>query len=129
MTIDRIMKIAQVCHEANRAYCASIGDSSQQPWEYAPEWQKQSAANGVLNIVLHPDTTPEQSHRSWLREKELAGWKHGPVKDEAEKEHPCFVSYEALPPEQRMKDELFVAVARALIGREKAEEPEHADRT
>jgi len=26
-------RIAKVCHEVNRAYCAGIGDNSQVPWE------------------------------------------------------------------------------------------------
>jgi len=29
------MNIAKVCHEANRAYCESIGDNSQLSWEDA----------------------------------------------------------------------------------------------
>jgi hypothetical protein len=29
--------IAKVCHETNRAYCETLGDNSQPPWEEAPE--------------------------------------------------------------------------------------------
>ena len=36
-------EIARVAHEINRAYCASLGDTSQPAWEDAPEWQQQSA--------------------------------------------------------------------------------------
>ncbi len=32
--------IAKVCHEANRAYCQTIGDNSQLAWEQAEEWQQ-----------------------------------------------------------------------------------------
>lgn len=32
MTIEQI---ARVCHEVNRAYCESMGDTSQVPWEDA----------------------------------------------------------------------------------------------
>lgn len=39
--------IAKVCHEANRAYCAGIGDHSQKSWEESPDWQRTSAINGV----------------------------------------------------------------------------------
>jgi len=36
-------QIAQVCHEANRAFCSSIGDNSQHAWDAAPQWQRDSA--------------------------------------------------------------------------------------
>ena len=106
--------IAKVCHEANRAYCAAIGDTSQVPWEEAPDWQKQSALNGVRYHLQHPGSTPADSHQSWLAEKERDGWKHGPVKDPEKKEHPCFVPYEQLPKEQQAKYYIFLAIVRAL---------------
>jgi len=109
-----VRHIAKVCHEANRAYCQSLGDNSQPPWDEAPEWQKTSAINGVLH-AQNPLAKPEDSHNAWLKEKEEAGWKYGPVKDPAKKEHPCFVPYSELPPEQQKKDSLFLAVARALL--------------
>lgn len=40
-------QIARIAHETNRAYCESIGDNSQPPWQDAPDWQKLSAINGV----------------------------------------------------------------------------------
>lgn len=106
--------IAIVCHEANRAYCQTIGDSSQRPWNEAPAWQRTSAIKGVAFTVANPAVPPSGSHDSWLKEKSDTGWKYGPVKDESKKEHPCFVPYEELPIEQRRKDALFRAVVRAL---------------
>src|SRR4051812_32763157 len=114
MDSTRLEAIARVCHEANRAYCYGIGDYSQLSWGYAPEWQRTSAVNGVKFALDNPDAGPSHSHESWLAEKEAAGWKYGPVKDPEKKEHPCFVPYDQLPIEQRMKDHLFQAVARTL---------------
>lgn len=108
-------QIARVCHEVNRAYCASIGDHSQPSWEAAPDWQKQSAVNGVSFTIDHPDAKPSDSHDSWLAEKRRDGWKYGAVKNPDAKEHPCFVPYDELPVEQRIKDYLFQAVVRALV--------------
>lgn len=102
-------QIARICHEVNRAYCNSIGDNSQPSWEDAPDWQKDSAVNGV-NFHLNYDTTPEQSHENWMREKEADGWVYGPTKDPEKKEHPCMVPYDQLPLEQRTKDYLFKAI-------------------
>lgn len=111
-----VERIAQICHEVNRAYCASIGDDSQVPWNEAPQWQKDSASIGVRGIIDGSITQPSQSHESWLAEKERTGWKYGPVKDANKKEHPCFVPYDQLPPEQQTKDHLFFAVVRAARG-------------
>lgn len=107
-------QIAQVCHEANRAYCATLGDLSQPAWADAPEWQRESAVNGVAHARGNPNAKPSDSHESWLAEKAAAGWKMGPVKDPEKKEHPCMVPYAELPPEQQRKDALFLAVVRAL---------------
>ncbi|MCC8435470.1 hypothetical protein HP567_013035 [Brevibacillus sp. M2.1A] len=104
-----IEDIARVCHEVNRAYCNSIGDDSQSSWEDAPDWQRQSAKNGV-EFHLDCETTPEQSHENWMQEKIAAGWIYGPEKDPEKKEHPCMVPYDQLPIEQRTKDYLFKAI-------------------
>jgi hypothetical protein len=111
---ESVEELARVCHEVNRAYCAAIGDKSQVPWDEAPEWQRQSVVNGVRFIVGNPSALPSASHESWMEEKRAQGWKYGPVKDVVRKEHPCFMPYEQLPPEQRVKDHLFQAVVRTL---------------
>lgn len=110
----KVLVIAQVAHEINRAYCASLGDNSQPEWGRAPEWQQQSAMAGVEMHLANPDATPEQSHESWLAQKVADGWVYGEVKDAAAKQHPCCVPYEDLPPEQKAKDYLFRAVVHNL---------------
>lgn len=107
-----IFQIAQVCHEANRAYCEAIGDMSQMPWNDAPGWQQASALEGVLAAVN--GATPEQLHQSWFDAKVREGWVYGPVKDADAKTHPCLVPYAELPESQRLKDHLFRAVVQAL---------------
>lgn len=107
---------ARATHEANRILCESQGDNSQVPWEQAPDWQKNAAIIGAGLIKNDPSTTPEQSHQSWLRVKEVGGWKYGLVKDPEKKEHPCFIPYNQLPANQRLKDELFGIVVRAVLG-------------
>lgn len=108
-----VEQIAYICHEANRAYCESIGDLNQPCWERAPEWQKISALNGVL-FHLNGDHGPEASHANWLAEKEAEGWHYGPVKDADLKTHPCFMPFSELPVAQQMKDKIFTAIVGAF---------------
>lgn len=105
--------IARIVHEANRAYCLTIGDDSQAPWDEAPGWQCESAVKGVEGILSGAIVKPEQSHEGWLAEKARTGWKYGPVKNAETKEHPCFVPYGELPPEQQVKDAIFFAIVKA----------------
>ena len=109
-----ITAIAEVCHEVNRAYCLSLGDTSQPIWDTAPEWQKKSAINGVKYHLNNRLSTPQSSHESWLKEKSEQGWKFGTKKDAQKKEHPCFVPYLQLPEKERSKDFMFLAVVRSL---------------
>ena len=111
-----IEQIAKVCHEANRAYCESIGDESQLPWNDASEWQRKSAISGVEFRIKNPNSTPESQHVEWFNDKIRNGWKHGLVKDADKKEHPCLVLYSQLPESQKLKDALFIAVVDSLKG-------------
>src|SRR4051794_35691061 len=104
---------ARAAHEVNRAYCIALGDDSQPSWDNAPAWQKISALEGVDGVAA--GNGPEQRHECWLAEKRPTGWKFGPVKDPEKKEHPCFVAYDQLPPEQRRKDLLFVTTVTAVL--------------
>ena len=118
MTVEQIAKVA---HETNRAYCDTLGDITQiqQPWDGAPPWQRDSEVKGVeFHLAAHANgltPSPSASHESWLEEKRREGWGYGPVKDAEKKVHPCFVPYDALPPEQKVKDHLFGAVVAAFV--------------
>ncbi len=110
----KVEEIARVCHEVNRAYCQALGDDSQRPWEEAPVWQMQSALTGVQLQIDNLDSKPEDFHNSWIKEKQENGWVYGKVKDPEAKTHPCLMTFDELPAEQRAKDSLFLAVVRAL---------------
>lgn len=107
--------VSEMCHEMNRTYCRSMGDMSQPRWADAPEWQKESARLGVGMVVENPDSTPEDSHKSWMKQKKADGWKFGPSKDPMRKEHPCMVSYHKLPKSQQIKDLIFVTTIKTMM--------------
>lgn len=119
-TSAEIEKIAGVCHEANRAYCATLGDASQVPWAEAPEWQRESAMNGVrhcLGLDGHPPRFghgASSNHDVWMEQKLREGWRYGPIKDVENKVHPCLLPYQSLPAEQKRKDVLFGFVVMAF---------------
>lgn len=108
-----IEEIAEVCHEANRVLQRHLNEDAVSPrWAEAPEWQRESAIDGVRNA--RAGASPEESHLNWLEFKEKDGWVYGETKDEDAKTHPCMVPYDELPPEQRSKDALFTSIVRAL---------------
>lgn len=112
--MNNINQIAKTCHEVNKAFCEANGDLSQPSWEDAPEWQKESAFNGVYFHLNNPDSKPCDSHNNWMKEKLEDGWVFGLEKDPEKKTHPCIVQYEDLPLVQKTKDYLFIAVVRSL---------------
>lgn len=108
-----IEQIAHVVHEANRALQRIFHDPAVSPtWFEAPASQRDSLMNGI-QLALE-GATPEQLHEEWVRWRREQGWKYGPVKDEWGKRHPALVSYDALPPEQRVKDYLLHAIVQVL---------------
>ena len=95
--------IAKIAHEANRAYCESLGDFSQDRWSDVLQWQRDSAMNGVLAIERGAVTKPEHSHENWLSEKDKDGWVYGPKKNADLSvgclTHPCMVPFNTLTAE------------------------------
>jgi hypothetical protein len=113
-TVLAIGQIAKVCHQANKAFCESIGDSSQVDWVNAPEWQRKSAVDGVVFLLENPDAGDSALHDNWAKDKLADGWKYGPVKNAEKKEHPCLVPFYSLPQEQQAKDALFRSIVNAM---------------
>ena len=112
---DRVLcieDIAAICHETNRAYCQTLGDTSQVPWPDAPQWQRDSACNGVRFQLANPDAPASASHVSWMAEKLEAGWEYGETKDAEAKTHPCMVPFDKLPKAQQLKDHAFKALVK-----------------
>lgn len=109
-----IVEIAAVCHEANRMLCLGLGDTSQTGWMNAPEWQRESATQGVVFHLANPEAGPDASHEAWRAHKRIDGWVYGDTKDAEAKTHPCMVDFDALPREQQAKDVLFRNIVHSL---------------
>lgn len=104
---------AQVCHEANRAIQIATLDPSPSPkWDDAPNWQKASAIEGVVNALN--GQTPQELHESWMEFKRKDGWVYGEDKDAEAKTHPCMVPYGELSEDQLVKDYVFQAIVQTF---------------
>jgi hypothetical protein len=107
--------LARICHEANKAFCEYLGDTSQPSWDDAPEWQRNSAVSGVRFHLANPDAGDSASHDNWLKDKRADGWVYGEVKNPELKQHPCMVPFDQLPKDQQFKDKLFRTIVHAGV--------------
>ena len=106
-------QVAQVCHEANRA----LQDVQQDPipsvpWIVEDPEIQASTIEGVR--AVRQGIMPRESHEGWMAARYAQGWVWGPEKDPERKMHPNLVPYVDLPPGQKVKDWLFVAIITAL---------------
>ena len=46
----------------------------------------------------------ENVHDVWAKTRMDQGWTYGPVRNDAEKTHPCLVPYDQLPEEEKVYD-------------------------
>jgi len=113
-TSKKIEQIAKMCHQANKSWCEVNGDKSQKDWDYAEDWQRGSAINGVIFALDNPDAPDSSQHDAWSNDKIKDGWVYGEVKDFDKKTHPCLVPFDKLPETQQKKDRLFKAIVKAL---------------
>ena len=111
----QIIDIAKVCHEANKALCEAIGDFSQEAWNDAKKWQRDSAKKGVACFMANPEAPDSAQHDAWMKDKIDNGWLLGVKKNAIAKRHPCLVPFDKLPPEQQAKDVLFMAMCKTLL--------------
>lgn len=108
-------RIGRVCHEANRAFCAAIGEEVQPPWEEAPKEMVTSVFKGVKYCREHLDIDAKTSHEIWMSNKTKDGWTYGEIKDAEKKTHPLMIPYDQLPMLHKLKDELFISIVKALV--------------
>lgn len=111
---QKVINIAYVCHQTNKAFCETNDDHSQLDWAAAEQWQRDSAMTGVEFRINNPEAGHDAQHNSWMQEKIDQGWVYGEVKCPADKTHPCIVPFEDLPEFQQKKDALFCAIVDAL---------------
>lgn len=111
---EAIQRIAQVTHEAMRAWQKANGQAPAPPWSRAPKWMKESSVASVSWRLNNPNAPTSAQHDQWIAQKKTDGWRFGKMKDANKKTHPMMISYRSLPLFERRKDALVNAVVDAL---------------
>ena len=55
-------------------------------------------------ILKLSELLAENTHAVWANTRIEQGWKYGPVRDDAKKEHPCLVEYDELSEDEKEFD-------------------------
>lgn len=115
--MDDMERAARAAHEVNRVYSLNVlDDASHLLWKDVPEEMRESVRDGVRAIADDPEISPQELHERWVAQKRERGWIYGSSKDVSSRHHPCLVPFGELPLPQRVKDVLFGATVRAVLG-------------
>jgi hypothetical protein len=107
-------QIARVCHEAHRGLQYVQGDPCPSaPWDAESSDLRMSVLAGVRSA--RQGRTPRELHDEWVRGRENAGWRWGPVKDQQQRTHPAMIPYDDLSARRRLQDALFLAVVTTMV--------------
>jgi hypothetical protein len=108
---EAVTVIARAVHETIRASQAALGEKEAPSWPEAG-WMQASSREAVEFAL--GNSTPGAQHEAWMAEKRRGGWSYGSEKSEAKKTHPSMVPFGELPESERQKDEVLIAVVKAL---------------
>lgn len=72
--------------------------------EYRPAPQDTSRVRLPPEIEELTERLARNAHENWARQRVDAGWRYGPRRDDAKKEHPNLVPYEKLPESEKDVD-------------------------
>src|SRR5229473_4546638 len=95
----RISTLATACGTP----CASYGGRlDSDPYKPKPiDTSMVSLSNDIGNLV---EELAKNSHDVWARSRIAEGWRYGPQRDDARKEHPSLVPYDRLPESEKEYD-------------------------
>lgn len=83
-------------------------------WSDAEDWMRASSIESVEFVLQNPDAGQGAQHEQWMEQKKRDGWVWGEIKDVDAKTHPMLVLFEELPEDERTKDAILIALAKAL---------------
>jgi hypothetical protein len=71
---------------------------------YKPSPRDTSGVRLPREIAELTELLAQNTHENWARQRIADGWRHGPQRDDAKKEHPSLVPYEQLPESEKDYD-------------------------
>ena len=72
--------------------------------DYIPKPLDTSAIDFPDDLEVLKEALSRNVHEVWAAGRLADGWKYGPVRDDAKKEHPCLIHYEELTEEEKSYD-------------------------
>jgi hypothetical protein len=72
--------------------------------DYQPKPIDTSAVVLPAGLTELTELLARHTHDIWARQRMADGWRWGPKRDDARKEHPCLVPYEQLPDSEKVYD-------------------------
>ena len=76
--------------------------------EEAGSSDRPSADEIARRVEAHIELLAKAEHDGWMAQRVRSGWRHGPVRDNAQKLHPSIVAYDDLPEPEKEKDRVAV---------------------
>jgi ryanodine receptor 2 len=73
---------------------------------YRPQPLDTSAVILTEEILQLTERLAESMHDIWAQQRLCEGWRHGPQRNDARKEHPCLVPFEQLPEAEKEYDRM-----------------------
>lgn len=113
--VTKSIQTARVVHEALRAYKRTLGEPAAGGWDETSQENRDATLASVEHVKNGlPNVTPASLHEEWMARKIEQGWRYGPVRNAATKQHPDIVPTDQLSPEALMKDEILIALVLTL---------------
>lgn len=78
--------------------------SDEGPAPYRPQPIDTSRVTLPRDLIDLTEVLARNAHDAWARLRIAQGWRYGPERSDARKEHPSLVPYEALPESEKQAD-------------------------
>ena len=104
------LKIAKACHNVHNVLCQKHR-LQVIPWEDKPVEHHAVVVNSIEKILSGEVESAEEAHDNFVNMKEEFGWEYGPEFSNKNKTNPRLCDWDELDGVERMKEELFFAVA------------------
>lgn len=111
----RVLQIAQVLYEAQRAWLNSNGGKDTVSWDKASDTKKKEVFDTVLFQIDNPLSGDAGKHNIWMKAREADDWTWGKHYSEEKKTDPQLVLFHLTPPEYQAEHRLNIAIVKALV--------------